>query len=173
VIADEPVSALDVSVQAAVTGLLTDIQREQRTTLLFISHDLSVVRYLADRIIVMYLGKIMEKGSTEEVFSPPYHPYTEALLSAVPIADTSVKKRKIVLSGEIPSPSNPPTGCPFSTRCPYMMKGVCDTLPPPQREMAPRHVIACHLDVAVLKAMQPVITIEKDAPAVEIVGEDA
>ncbi len=173
VIADEPVSALDVSVQAAVTGLLTDIQREQRTTLLFISHDLSVVRYLADRVIVMYLGKIMEKGSTEEIFSPPYHPYTEALLSAVPIADTSVKKRKIVLSGEIPSPSNPPTGCPFSTRCPYMMKGICDTLAPPQREMAPRHVIACHLDVAVLQAMQPVITIEKSAPAVEVVGENA
>jgi peptide/nickel transport system ATP-binding protein len=173
VIADEPVSALDVSVQAAVTGLLTDIQRDQRTTLLFISHDLSVVRYLADRIIVMYLGKIMEKGSTDEVFSPPYHPYTEALLSAVPIADTSVKKRKIVLSGEIPSPSNPPAGCPFSTRCPYMIKGVCDTLAPPQREMAPRHVIACHLDVVTLRAMKPVITIETGTPAVESVGEDA
>jgi peptide/nickel transport system ATP-binding protein len=160
VIADEPVSALDVSVQAAVTGLLMDIQREHRTTLLFISHDLSVVRYLADRIIVMYLGKIMEKGTTEEVFSPPYHPYTEALLAAVPIADTSVTKRKIVLSGEIPSPSNPPSGCPFSTRCPYMMKGICDTIPPPEREMAPRHVIACHLDEAVLRDMKPVITIE-------------
>src|ERR1041384_4102046 len=90
VIADEPVSALDVSVQAAVTGLLTDIQRKKRTTLVFISHDLSVVRYLADRIVVMYLGHIMEQGTTDEVFSPPYHPYTEALLSAVPIADTSV-----------------------------------------------------------------------------------
>ena len=160
VIADEPVSALDVSVQAAVTGLLMDIQREQRTTLLFISHDLSVVRYLADRVIVMYLGKIMEKGSTEEIFSAPYHPYTEALLSAVPIADTSVRKRKIVLSGEIPSPSNPPPGCPFSTRCPYVMKGLCDVVAPPQREMAPRHVIACHLDEATLRAMEPVITIE-------------
>jgi len=160
VIADEPVSALDVSVQAAVTGLLMDIQREQRTTLLFISHDLSVVRYLADRVIVMYLGKIMEKGSTEEIFSAPYHPYTEALLSAVPIADTSVRKRKIVLSGEIPSPSNPPPGCPFSTRCPYVMKGLCDVVAPPQREMAPRHVIACHLDEATLRGMEPVITIE-------------
>jgi peptide/nickel transport system ATP-binding protein len=160
VIADEPVSALDVSVQAAVTGLLMDIQREQRTTLLFISHDLSVVRYLADRIIVMYLGKIMEKGSTEEIFSAPYHPYTEALLSAVPIADASVKKRKIVLTGEIPSPSNPPPGCPFSTRCAYMIKGLCDVSAPPNREMAPRHVIACHLDETVLRAMKPVITIE-------------
>src|SRR5690606_14215115 len=103
VIADEPVSALDVSVQAAVTGLLTEIQREKRTTLLFISHDLSVVRYLADRIVVMYLGQIMEQGTTDEVFSPPYHPYTEALLSAVPIADTSVVKKHIVLEGDIPS----------------------------------------------------------------------
>jgi peptide/nickel transport system ATP-binding protein len=160
VIADEPVSALDVSVQAAVTGLLMDIQRQHRTTLLFISHDLSVVRYLADRIVVMYLGKIMEKGTTDEVFSPPYHPYTEALLSAVPIADTSVKKRKIVLSGEIPSPSNPPPGCPFSTRCPYAIKGLCDVKEPPNREFAPRHVIACHLDEATLLAMEPVIRIE-------------
>jgi len=167
VIADEPVSALDVSVQAAVTGLLMDIQREHRTTLLFISHDLSVVRYLADRVIVMYLGKIMEKGSTEEIFSAPYHPYTEALLSAVPIADTSVKKRKIVLTGEIPSPSNPPPGCPFQTRCPYMIKGLCDTTPPPDRMMSPRHVIACHLDEAVLRAMEPVITIEPRAEAME------
>jgi peptide/nickel transport system ATP-binding protein len=111
VIADEPVSALDVSVQAAVTELLMDIQRENRTTLLFISHDLSVVRYLADRIIVMYLGQIMEQGTTDEIFAPPYHPYTEALLSAVPIADTHVKKRHIVLTGEIPSASNPPKGC--------------------------------------------------------------
>jgi peptide/nickel transport system ATP-binding protein len=163
VIADEPVSALDVSVQAAVTGLLMDIQRDKRTTLLFISHDLSVVRYLADRIVVMYLGKIMEKGSTEEIFSPPYHPYTEALLSAVPIADTNVKKRKIVLQGEIPSQSNPPKGCPFSTRCPYMIKGLCDTTAPPQREFGHRHVIACHLEPETLLAMEPVITIEPGA----------
>ena len=163
VIADEPVSALDVSVQAAVTGLLMDIQRDNRTTLLFISHDLSVVRYLADRVVVMYLGQIMEKGFTEEIFSPPYHPYTEALLSAVPIADPRVKKRKIVLSGEMPSPSNPPKGCPFSTRCPYVMKGLCDTTPPPLRTFAHRHVIACHLDEATLRAMKPVITVEEDA----------
>jgi peptide/nickel transport system ATP-binding protein len=163
VIADEPVSALDVSVQAAVTGLLMDIQRDHRTTLLFISHDLSVVRYLADRIIVMYLGRIMERGTTDEIFSPPYHPYTEALLSAVPIADTSVHKRKIVITGEIPSPSNPPPGCPFQTRCPYMIKGLCDTTLPPLREFGPNHVIACHLEKETLQNMEPVITTESAA----------
>jgi peptide/nickel transport system ATP-binding protein len=160
VIADEPVSALDVSVQAAVTGLLMDIQREHRTTLLFISHDLSVVRYLADRIIVMYLGRIMERGTTEEIFSPPYHPYTEALLSAVPIADSGVRKRKVIVAGEIPSPTNPPPGCPFQTRCPYMIKGVCDTVLPPLREFGPDHVIACHLESETLKKMEPVIEVE-------------
>jgi peptide/nickel transport system ATP-binding protein len=160
VIADEPVSALDVSVQAAVTELLMDIQRDNRTTLLFISHDLSVVRYLADRVVVMYLGQIMEKGATEEIFSPPYHPYTEALLSAVPIADTKVQKRKIVLSGEIPSPLNPPKGCPFCTRCPYAIEGLCDITPPPVKEFAPRHAIACHLEENTLTAMEPVIQIE-------------
>jgi peptide/nickel transport system ATP-binding protein len=161
VIADEPVSALDVSVQAAVTELLMDIQRDHRTTLLFISHDLSVVRYLADRIIVMYLGQIMEQGTTDQVFAPPYHPYTEALLSAVPIADTRVKKRKVLLSGEIPSPSNPPKGCPFSTRCQYMMPGICDVIPPPIVEPAPGHKILCHLSMEKLMAMEPVIQVEQ------------
>ncbi|MGB0748395.1 MAG: dipeptide ABC transporter ATP-binding protein [Magnetospiraceae bacterium] len=157
VIADEPVSALDVSVQAAVTELLMDIQRRNRTTLLFISHDLSVVRYLSDRIVVMYLGQIMETGTTEEVFSPPYHPYTEALLAAVPIADTRIQKRKIVLEGEIPSPQNPPTGCPFNTRCPYVIPGVCDAKAPPQKEFQIGHIIACHLDDAAFGEMEPVI----------------
>jgi peptide/nickel transport system ATP-binding protein len=161
VIADEPVSALDVSVQAAVTELLMDIQRDHRTTLLFISHDLSVVRYLADRIVVMYLGQIMEQGTTEEVFAPPYHPYTEALLSAVPIADTKVTKRKVLLSGEIPSPSNPPKGCPFSTRCPYMIPGTCDVIPPPVFEPTPGHRILCHLPPEKLMAMEPVIQVEQ------------
>ncbi|MAA97602.1 MAG: ABC transporter ATP-binding protein [Stappia sp.] len=157
VIADEPVSALDVSVQAAVTELLMDIQRENRTTMLFISHDLSVVRYLADRVVVMYLGRIMEQGTTEEIFAPPYHPYTEALLAAVPIADTSVEKRSIVLKGEIPSPANPPKGCPFQTRCPYMIEGTCDVDLPPVRTFADDHEIACHLDPETLAAMEPVI----------------
>jgi peptide/nickel transport system ATP-binding protein len=161
VIADEPVSALDVSVQAAVTELLMDIQRDNRTTLLFISHDLSVVRYLADRIVVMYLGQIMEQGTTGSIFAPPYHPYTEALLSAVPIADTHVKKRKVLLTGEIPSPSNPPKGCPFSTRCPYMIPGTCDVIPPPLVEPSPGHRIMCHLPLEQLMAMEPVIQVSK------------
>jgi peptide/nickel transport system ATP-binding protein len=160
VVADEPVSALDVSVQAAVTKLLTDIQRESRTTMLFISHDLSVVRYLADRVVVMYLGRIMEQGSTEAIFSPPYHPYTEALLSAVPIADTRVKKRHVVLEGEIPSPLTPLPGCPFQTRCRYMMPGKCDVLVPPFQEMRKGHIIACHLTADELNAMEPVIEVE-------------
>jgi peptide/nickel transport system ATP-binding protein len=156
VVADEPVSALDVSVQAAVTELLIDIQRQEGTTLLFISHDLSVVRYLADRIVVMYLGRIMEQGRTQEVFAPPYHPYTEALLAAIPIADRRYTKRKVLLTGEIPSASDPPPGCRFSTRCSYRIAGTCDVLPPPEQEFAPNHRIACHLPRAQLIAMAPV-----------------
>lgn len=164
VIADEPVSALDVSVQAAVTELLMDIQRDHRTTLLFISHDLSVVRYLADHIIVMYLGQIMEQGHTEEIFSPPYHPYTEALLSAIPVADTSVEKRKIVLEGELPSSINPPEGCPFSTRCQHKIEGVCDREKPPVRTVSQEnnrlrgHQIMCHLSGETMRNMLPVFS---------------
>ena len=165
VVADEPVSALDVSVQAAVTRLLTDIQRESRTTMLFISHDLGVVRYLADRIVVMYLGRIMEQGNTENIFAPPYHPYTEALLSAVPIADTHVKKRHVVLEGELPSPLNPLPGCPFQTRCQYVMKGVCDRGEVPVRDMGNGHEIACHLSPEDLNEMEPVIVVEEKTTA--------
>jgi peptide/nickel transport system ATP-binding protein len=162
VVADEPVSALDVSVQAAVTGLLTDIQREKRTTLLFISHDLSVVRYLADRVVVMYLGQIMEQGNTEDIFSPPYHPYTEALLSAVPIADTSIEKKHIVLEGDLPSPMNPPSGCPFQTRCPRKIGAICEQELPPVKELGNGHKIMCHLGDDVLNAMEPVIAMPGD-----------
>ncbi|MFO1144447.1 MAG: ABC transporter ATP-binding protein [Amaricoccus sp.] len=160
VVADEPVSALDVSVQAAVTELLMDIQRRGRTTMLFISHDLGIVRYLADRVMVMYLGHVVEIGTTEQVFEPPYHPYTEALLSAVPIADTSVLKEHIVLEGDIPSAVNPPPGCPFQTRCPrkHQVPGdLCETVMPPFRELAPGHRVLCHLPEAVLDSMRPVI----------------
>ncbi|MDB0052139.1 ABC transporter ATP-binding protein [Ascidiaceihabitans sp.] len=162
VVADEPVSALDVSVQAAVTDLLMDIQREHKTTLLFISHDLSIVRYLSDRVMVMYLGHVVELGTTDQVFSPPYHPYTEALLSAVPIADTSVIKKHIVLEGDIPSAMNPPPGCPFQTRCGWKSKvsgGLCDIEMPPVREIADGHQVKCHLSDEELAGMEAVIKI--------------
>ncbi|WP_224824729.1 ABC transporter ATP-binding protein [Cognatishimia sp. MH4019] len=162
VVADEPVSALDVSVQAAVTDLLMEIQREHKTTLLFISHDLSIVRYLSDRVMVMYLGHVVELGSTDQVFAPPYHPYTEALLSAVPIADTSVEKKHIVLEGDIPSAMNPPPGCPFQTRCNWKSKvagGLCEKEVPPTRTLAEGHQIKCHLSDADLANMEPVIKI--------------
>ncbi len=162
VVADEPVSALDVSVQAAVTDLLMEIQRNEKTTLLFISHDLSIVRYLSDRVMVMYLGHVVELGTTDQVFSPPYHPYTEALLSAVPIADTSIKKKHIVLEGDIPSAMNPPPGCPFQTRCGWKDKvadGLCDREMPPVRTLAGGHQIKCHLPDAEFDNMEPVIQI--------------
>ncbi|TDL83545.1 ABC transporter ATP-binding protein [Palleronia sediminis] len=162
VVADEPVSALDVSVQAAVADLLMEIQREQKTTLLFISHDLGIVRYLADRVLVMYLGHVVEIGTTEQVFAPPYHPYTEALLSAVPIADTRVKKKHIVLEGEIPSAMNPPPGCPFQTRCRWKSEvpgNKCETELPPMVTISGGHQVKCHLDRAHLDAMEPVITL--------------
>jgi peptide/nickel transport system ATP-binding protein len=160
VVADEPVSALDVSVQAAVTDLLMEIQREHKTTLLFISHDLSIVRYLSDRVMVMYLGHVVELGTTDEVFAPPYHPYTEALLSAVPIADTSIQKKHIVLEGDIPSAMNPPPGCPFQTRCNWKSKvagGLCEKEVPPVKDMGNGHQIKCHLSDTDLKEMEPVI----------------
>ncbi len=162
VVADEPVSALDVSVQAAVTELLMDIQRSSRTTMLFISHDLSVVRYIADRVVVMYLGHIVEQGTTDQVFNPPYHPYTEALLSAIPIADTSVTKKHIVLEGDIPSAMNPPTGCPFQTRCPHKPEvpdGLCEKEVPPMRKLADGHHFKCHLAQEWLDKMEPVVAI--------------
>ncbi len=162
VVADEPVSALDVSVQAAVTQLLMEIQRENRTTLLFISHDLSLVRYLADRVVVMYLGTIAEQGTTDEVFAPPYHPYTEALLSAVPIADTSVTKKHIVLEGDIPSAVNPPPGCPFQTRCPRKLGPICEQQEPPIRRFGDGHEIACHIAPDDLLQMEPVIVLADD-----------
>ena len=168
VVADEPVSALDVSVQAAVTDLLMEIQNKSRTTLLFISHDLSIVRYLSDRVIVMYLGHIVEAGTTDQVFSPPYHPYTEALLSAVPIADTRIKRKRIVLEGDIPSAMNPPPGCPFQTRCSHKSEvpgGLCDTELPPVRNLTNGHQIKCHLADDILSHMEPVIGLSQDGAA--------
>jgi peptide/nickel transport system ATP-binding protein len=165
VIADEPISALDVSVAAAVTELLMDIQRDQGTTLLFISHDLAVVRYLADRVAVMYLGQIMERGTTAQIFAPPYHPYTEALLAAVPMADPAMTKREIVLEGPLPSALDPPAGCPFESRCPRKLGRVCEVEPPPRQEPAPGHVIACHIPLAELAAIEPVFRLAAEGGA--------
>ncbi|WP_112309484.1 dipeptide ABC transporter ATP-binding protein [Pseudogemmobacter bohemicus] len=162
VVADEPVSALDVSVQAAVTDLLMDIQRENGTTLLFISHDLSIVRYLSDRVMVMYLGHVVEMGTTAQVFAPPYHPYTEALLSAVPIADPTVTRKHIVLEGAIPSAMNPPPGCPFQTRCRWKSQvagGLCEREMPPVVSLDGGHQIKCHLTAEQFASMEPVIRI--------------
>ncbi|SPJ22345.1 dipeptide ABC transporter ATP-binding protein [Palleronia abyssalis] len=163
VVADEPVSALDVSVQAAVADLLMEIQRTQKTTLLFISHDLSIVRYLSDRVMVMYLGHVVEIGDTNDVFAPPYHPYTEALLSAVPIADTRVEKKHIVLEGDVPSAMNPPSGCPFQTRCRWKSEvpgDLCEREVPPMVRFGAegQHQIKCHLTREKLEGMEPVIT---------------
>ncbi len=158
VVADEPVSALDVSVQAAIINLLLEIQSGRQATLVFISHDLSVVRYLADKVAVMYLGRIVEFGTVEEVFSPPYHPYTEALLSAVPIADPDVKQKRIVLEGAIPSPTNVPKGCPFSTRCPRHLGPICDNEPPPERQTPTGHRILCHIPLNELEKVGPVVS---------------
>ena len=160
VVADEPVSALDVSVQAAVTDLLMELQRKNKTTMLFISHDLSIVRYISDRVMVMYLGHVVEMGSTDQVFSPPYHPYTEALLSAVPIADTSITRKHIVLDGDIPSAMNPPSGCPFQTRCQHKQEvanNLCENELPTMKLMADNHELRCHLSDDFLGAMVPVI----------------
>jgi peptide/nickel transport system ATP-binding protein len=146
-----------------------DIQRKNKTTLLFISHDLSVVRYIADRVVVMYLGYIVEQGTTDQIFSPPYHPYTEALLSAIPIADTSVVKKHIVLEGDIPSAMNPPTGCPFQTRCRYkhlVPDNLCETKVPPVKDLGGGHKSLCWLADDVLATMEPVISFQNgDADA--------
>jgi peptide/nickel transport system ATP-binding protein len=156
VVADEPVSGLDVSVQAAVIGLLLDLQQADHTTLIFISHDLSLVRYLADRVVVLYLGQVMEQGRTHEVFAPPYHPYTQALLSAVPMADPAVVKSPLVLEGPVPSSVHPPQGCPFVTRCPRRLGTVCEQEPPPVQHVAAEHVIACHIPLHTLRQSAPV-----------------
>ncbi|MEQ1950309.1 ABC transporter ATP-binding protein [Mesorhizobium sp. CN2-181] len=176
VVADEPVSALDVSVQAAVTELLMDIQRKNKTTMLFISHDLSVVRYIADRVVVMYLGHIVEQGTTDQIFAPPYHPYTEALLSAIPIADTSVVKKHIVLEGDIPSAMNPPPGCPFQTRCrwkKFVPGNKCETQLPPLKALSDGHMSLCWLDDEQLATMEPVISFDAEHAAHEGMPEDA
>ena len=160
VLCDEPVSALDVSVQAAILNLLLDVQREFGTTLLFIAHDLSVVRYFSDYVAVMYLGQIMEIGPAEDIYAPPYHPYTEALLSAVPIPDPHALQKRIRLEGAVPSAMNPPPGCRFNTRCPrrHLLPDpdVCLT-EPPWRDAGNGHRIFCHHTLETLSSFEPVI----------------
>jgi len=144
IIGDEPVSALDVSIQAQVINLLEDLQKDLGIAYVMIAHDLAVVQHVSDRIAVMYLGKIVELAEADELVSSPKHPYTEALLSAVPVPDPTVKTERILLKGDVPSPVNPPSGCRFHTRCPYK-EDICEQEDPPMLEMSPDHTVACHL----------------------------
>ncbi|MFG6495950.1 dipeptide ABC transporter ATP-binding protein [Fictibacillus sp. UD] len=144
IIADEPVSALDVSIQSQVLNLLQDLQKEFDLTYLFIAHDLGVVRHISDRVGVMYLGHIVELADSEKLYDDPKHPYTQALLSAVPIPDVEHRKDRVILQGDVPSPSNPPAGCPFHTRCPAAMEH-CGSVKPVLKEVAEGHYAACHL----------------------------
>jgi len=153
VVCDEPTSALDVSVQAAILNLLVDLQSTNRTSYVFISHDLGVVRYLSDRIAVLYLGRLMELGPAETVFSPPHHPYTEALLSAVPTIEGAQRER-IDLEGDIPSAADPPSGCVFHTRCPRFLGAICVEQEPPLAEVEPEHFMRCHIPIDELRELQ-------------------
>jgi peptide/nickel transport system ATP-binding protein len=173
VVCDEPTSALDVSVQAAILNLLTELQRSRRVAYLFISHDLGVVRYLADRIVVLYLGRVMEVGPAEKVFAGPHNPYTEALLSAVPSLDDldarfgAQGRLRIRLEGEIPSAAHPPSGCPFQTRCPRKLGEICETTEPELVEEEPGHGIRCHIPLEELRRLQSV-----DGDGATAAGED-
>jgi peptide/nickel transport system ATP-binding protein len=153
VVCDEPTSALDVSVQAAILNLLVELQAKERVSYLFISHDLGVVRYVSDRIAVLYLGRLMELGTSEVVFSGPHHPYTEALLSAVPTID-GLERERIKLEGDIPSAANPPSGCVFHTRCPRRVGPICDEQEPPLVEVEPNHLMRCHIPIDELRTLQ-------------------
>ena len=167
VLCDEPVSALDVSVQAAILNLLLEIQQEYDTTLIFIAHDLSVVRFFSDQVAVMYLGQFMEIGPADAIYAPPYHPYTEALLSAVPIPDPTVQQKHIRLEGAVPSAIDPPSGCRFHTRCPrksLLPDGgkICEMETPPWKDVTEDHRIFCHLPMEILSSFDPVITQPKE-----------
>ena len=159
VICDEPVSALDVSVQGSLLNLLAELQRTRGTTYLFISHDLAAVRHLADLIAVVYLGRLWETGNTDEVFAPPYHPYTEALLSAIPVPNPEIHQKRIRLEGGVPSAMNTPSGCRFHPRCPRKIGRICETAEPPWRSTSATHRICCHIEIEELKRLQaPVLS---------------
>jgi peptide/nickel transport system ATP-binding protein len=160
VLCDEPVSSLDVSVQAAVLNLLLEIQSKYGTTLVFIAHDLSVVRFFSDYVAVMYLGQVCDIGPAEAIYAPPYHPYTEALLSAVPIPDPTAEQKSIRLSGTVPSALNPPSGCRFNTRCPRKLGEVCEREVPPWQDAGNEHRIFCHIPLVELRKVEPVVTIK-------------
>ncbi|MFT5394154.1 MAG: oligopeptide/dipeptide ABC transporter ATP-binding protein, partial [Gammaproteobacteria bacterium] len=145
IVADEPVSALDVSVQAQIINLMAGLQREFNLSMLFISHDLNVVEYLADRVVVMYLGRVMEEASARDLYARPRHPYSQALLSAAPVIDPDHRRDRILLEGDLPSPINPPSGCVFRTRCRYAIEECAGTVPP-LSEVAPGHRTACIRD---------------------------
>lgn len=145
IMADEPVSALDVSVQAQILNLLLDLRKEYQLTIMFISHELTVVEHICDRVVVMYLGKIMEMGTTERLFGNTLHPYSKALIASKPKEHPAEESRKVLLKGDVPNAMNVPEGCRFHTRCPYMMKGQCNCEEPPLTEVEPGHWVACHL----------------------------
>jgi peptide/nickel transport system ATP-binding protein len=153
VLCDEPTSALDVSVQAAILNLLVELQTERRVAYLFISHDLGVVRYISDRIAVLYLGRLLELGPAEVVFEGPHHPYTEALLSAVPSIEGQARER-IKLAGEIPSAAEPPSGCIFHTRCHRKIGAICEEQHPPLVEVEGGHLLSCHIPLEELRRLQ-------------------
>ena len=163
IVADEPVSALDVSIQAQIVNLLRDLQKEMSLTYLFIAHDLSVVEHISNRVAVMYLGTIVELATSEDLYRDPRHPYTVSLLSAIPSHDPDTKKTRIVLKGDVPNPANPPSGCRFHPRC-FMAQPVCAVEEPPLREIAPGHLSACHFAESV-PTQVPRNAIEQKSPS--------